>query len=906
MTTNFKIEPLNKTNFDTWKLQVEAILVKNDAWGYVSGEILKPADNDGAAAWAIADKKAKSDLILSISPQELKQVKGCTTSKEVWDKLHSIYQSKGPARKATLLKKLLLSKVRHGEHMRDDINNFFDTVDKLKDMDVAINEDLLAIMLLYSLPDEYENFRCAIETRDDLPDPEALRVKILEENDSRRGKEEDGRRDDGALLIRKTTNKFIPREQVTRDFVCYRCHEKGHLARNCTNNNVRRVNNARHVAEESESAGYHVAFSTTEDYSEENMWCLDSGCTSHICRNRSEFKCWNQEDKARFVNLANRSTTSVTGVGTVGITVSSGTKVTSLDLYNTLCVPDLRTNLMSVTKITDKGYQVLFSKQTASVLDKSGNVVLVADRINDLYYVRTDKSKERSNFVSSSDELYLWHKRFGHLNFRDLKTIISSQSITGTNPRIGKQQSKSCDACIMGKMFHAPYPTKSQRKTELLEIIHSDVCGPMSTESFGGSKYFITFIDDCSRWCEVTFLKRKSDALDAFRNFKQKVECMFNRKIKYLQTDNGGEFVNQEFNKFLEDCGIQRRLAVSYCPSQNGVAERKNRLLQEIARCLLYESKLPVKFWAEAVAAANHIRNRCPSRGINGKIPFTVWMGRKPHVSYFRVFGSRVYVLEDKLKEKGKFYPRAKEGIFVGYSDTSKGYRIWMVQEKKFRISRNVKFLENDQGGVNFDDTTLPSHSDNNTGGEIEVIFSPRKCQKETMSNVNTKKRENDNMKTDDKEPRPQIRSSNRINKGIPPVRFNSQSDKNNTNVKESILSAGAEEHKTDEVYEPKGWKDMQKLSEEEKRNWQSAADEEMHSLIKNGTWELVELPKDKNVIGCKWVFKVKYGSNGKIDRYKARLVAKGYSQKFGEDYDQVFAPVTHQTSIRAIKLLEV
>ncbi|KZC15202.1 hypothetical protein WN55_00969 [Dufourea novaeangliae] len=156
-SVSYRLELLNKDNFDTWRMQVEALLTKNDLWQYVSGEKVKPnvtenpATVEPHAMWLKHDKKAKSDLILSISPSELKQLKGCETSREMWLK-------------------------------------FFDCVDKLAAMEVEINKDLLSIMLLYSLPSSFENFRCAIESRDNLPDVESLKVKILEESDARKQK----------------------------------------------------------------------------------------------------------------------------------------------------------------------------------------------------------------------------------------------------------------------------------------------------------------------------------------------------------------------------------------------------------------------------------------------------------------------------------------------------------------------------------------------------------------------------------------------------------------------------------------------------------------------------------------------------------------------------------------------
>lgn len=186
-----RIESLNKDNYDTWKIQMEALLIKNDAWNYVDGMAVKPEVADGntasaeaARAWMDKDNKARSDLILSINPSELKQVKDCATWREVWLRLENIYQSKVPARKVTLLKKLTLHKMTENGDVREHVRGFFDAVDKLSEMNVDIHDDLLAIMLLYSLPSKSDNFRCAIESRDELPNPETLRIKIIEESNA--------------------------------------------------------------------------------------------------------------------------------------------------------------------------------------------------------------------------------------------------------------------------------------------------------------------------------------------------------------------------------------------------------------------------------------------------------------------------------------------------------------------------------------------------------------------------------------------------------------------------------------------------------------------------------------------------------------------------------------------------
>lgn len=144
----------------------------------------------------------------------------------------------------------------------------------------------------------------------------------------------------------------------------------------------------------------------------------------------------------------------------------------------------------------------------------------------------------------------------------------------------------------------------------------------------------------------------------------------------------------------LKERGIKRHLTVPYNPEQNRISERKNRTLMETARCLLIESGLPPSFWAEAINTATYIRNRCPSRTLDGKTPYEAWTGRKPIVSHLRIFGSKLYFLR---REPGrvKLEPRGEKGILVKYSEAFKGYKIWLPRKRKMEISRDVRFFEN-------------------------------------------------------------------------------------------------------------------------------------------------------------------------------------------------------------------
>lgn len=303
------------------------------------------------------------------------------------------------------------------------------------------------------------------------------------------------------------------------------------------------------------------------------------------------------------------------------------TGIRKINLKDTLHVLELRTNLLSVSKITDNGFIIFSDRNKTVVRDKQGNEHLICRKQEGLYYVsENEEAAGSANETRQNSKLEIWHKRLEHLNEKSIKKIVSDEIINVqgiTNKILGQ-----CEICAKGKLTRKPFPNTSKRSSKMLEIIHTDLCGPMKTHSLGGARYFIVFIDDYSRWCEIRFLKSKNDVLDVFKAYKNLVENQTGCKIRALQSDNGTEFCNKEFQNFLDEHGIKRRLTTPYTPQQNGTAERKNRTLVETARCLLMDSNLPPSFWVEATATANHIRNRCISTSLEGKTPYELWNGR--------------------------------------------------------------------------------------------------------------------------------------------------------------------------------------------------------------------------------------------------------------------------------------
>lgn len=249
-----------------------------------------------------------------------------------------------------------------------------------------------------------------------------------------------------------------------------------------------------------------------------------------------------------------------------------------------------------------------------------------------------------------------------------------------------------CESCILSKHSRDPFPKELETRAKgKLELIHSDICGPMQNSSMSGSRCILSFIDDATRMVWVYFLKAKSDTLSTFKRFKNLVENQAGCKIKKLRTDRGTEYLSREFTTFLEANGIERQLIAAYSPQQNRVSERRNRSLVEMARAMIKAKDLPLKFWAEAVYTAAYIQNRTSSRAIENKTPFEGWNGTKPTLSHMKVFGSICYVHIPDEKRK-EWDDKSKKAIFVGYSSQTKGYMVYLLEEDKLTISRDVIF----------------------------------------------------------------------------------------------------------------------------------------------------------------------------------------------------------------------
>jgi transposase InsO family protein len=249
-----------------------------------------------------------------------------------------------------------------------------------------------------------------------------------------------------------------------------------------------------------------------------------------------------------------------------------------------------------------------------------------------------------------------------------------------------------CEACQKGKFTKRSFKAKNIVSTSRpLELLHIDLFGLVKTASFGGKKYGLVIVDDYSRWTWVKFLRHRDESHSVFSTFCSQVQNEMNCKVIRVRSDHGGEFENKDFDNLFDSNGITRDLSCPRTPQQNEVVERNNMTLQEMARTLIQETYMAKHLWAEAVNTTCYIQNRISIRPNLGKTPYELWKNRKPNISYLHPFGCICYMLNTKDK-LGKFDSKALKCFLVGYSEISKGYRVYDILSKTIVESIYVRF----------------------------------------------------------------------------------------------------------------------------------------------------------------------------------------------------------------------
>ena len=345
-------------------------------------------------------------------------------------------------------------------------------------------------------------------------------------------------------------------------------------------------------------------------------------------------------------------------------------------------------------------------------------------------------------------------------------------------------------------------------------------------------------------------MKHKSETFEKFKEFQSEVENHRNRKIKFLRSDRGGEYLSYEFGTHMKQCGIVSQLTPAGTPQRNGVSERRNRTLLDMVRSMMSLTDLPLSFWGHALETAAFTLNRAPSKSVE-TTPYELWFGHKPKLSFLKVWGCDAYV---KKLQPDKLEPKAEKCVFIGYPKETIGYTFYHRSEGKVFVAKNGSFLEKEflskgvsSRKVELDEVTEPSLHEMASGAAPEtvpVLTSP--------SEEGTNDEDHETPKEDTTAPRRSTRTHTAPDFYVPTM---------NVMVVESDDPATYDEA----------------MMSQDSDKWLEAMKSEMGSMYKNQVWTLVDLPNDRKAVENKWIFKKKTDADGNVTVYKARLVAKGF-----------------------------
>ncbi|GJV09897.1 retrovirus-related pol polyprotein from transposon TNT 1-94 [Tanacetum coccineum] len=479
---------------------------------------------------------------------------------------------------------------------------------------------------------------------------------------------------------------------------CFRCGDPSHFIGECSKppkNNDQRAfiggawsDNGEDEVEKTKDEACLVAQAPDEICLGVNLkpdeWIKDSGCSKHMTGNRklfSSYKAYNGGNVIFGSNLRGK----IIGKGTIS--------QDSLIIENVEHVDNLTYNLLSIGQICDNKCKVIFTEHDSEII-KNKKVIGKGIRKGGLYVMKLGNKPEDKICLATLDEnSTLWHRRLGHANMQLIQSLASKELVRNL-PKL-KYDQHFCDACKIGKQAHVSHKAKNiVSTTRCLELLHMDLFGPSAIRSYGGNRYTLVIVDDYSRYTWTRFLANKTEAFEEFEIFSKMIQNKLGCSIVSIRTDHGREFDNEvQFGKYCDLNGISHNFSAPRTPQSNGVVERKNRTLQEMSRTMLNEQSIPQKFWCNAVDTSTYIINRVSIRRILGKTPYELLRGRKPNLNYFRVFGSKCFILNTR-DYLTKFDPKSYEGVFLGYSQNSKAYIILNKQTMKVEESLNVTFDE--------------------------------------------------------------------------------------------------------------------------------------------------------------------------------------------------------------------
>lgn len=605
MDTKTKIAKLNNENYANWKFKLELLLRKQGLWKHVIEGSRPTPKFEGSIVtnqaeienWEYKDDEARGTIGLLVMDDQLGHIRNLKTAKETWNALKDYHEKNTLTNKVYLMRSICSLKLDEGGDAISHINAMNDLFTKLSDLgEESLSDKWSAAMLLSSLPEGYDTLITSLESRKEEEVTFALvQQRVIAEYE---------RRSRSTGVVGDAVLKAVVKSGGSGGGECFFCKKAGHQKKNCfkyknwkAKQVPQNVQNKINSLEEKSISIHNDEFLFKFGKHFKCCWLVDSGATRHAVSDKNFFKELDERYKSS-IELANGQSIAIEGIGSGEIQlIDNKGAAHKLYLKEVLFAPCLVGNIISVRQLVKIGYDVAF-KQNSCSINYGNNNVGKADIEGDMYILR---QPDHLNVVLQHNNkcIHVWHRKLGHRDPEAIRKMFSENMVDNIKI-IDCGIKEVCETCVKGKMTRQPFPKQSFNKSKApLDLIHTDICGPMQVSTPSGKRYVLTFIDDYSGFTIIHLLSTKSEVEQVFKDFISLCRNKFGRVPKTIRSDRGGEYIGKNFTDFLMSEGIENQFTAPYTPQQNGKAERKNRTLIEMARCLLIDANLPNIFWGK-------------------------------------------------------------------------------------------------------------------------------------------------------------------------------------------------------------------------------------------------------------------------------------------------------------------